>query len=249
MKTLERNLNNRDIKSKDLNSNKSSNELKEILSQTPQSNIAPQIQFEADYLKEMGVNVNKKIEEITNLQTDIVSISLIKDIITNELKTNYIKKLDSLDNRVKALNSNYTTIEQRLNFIEREKEKLKILRSSSKVNKNNTIIEPKCVNRGSCSTCLQDPSCVWCNTSNKCVLGDMYGSLDGSCSDFKYATCNISCNYKTCSECLSDINCGWCESSKRCIEGSSTAPISSTCSDNYIHKLKGRCGTHSNFLK
>ena len=98
-------------------------------------------------------------------------------------------------NSIKKLNENITN---KLFLVENEKIKTGISRANkSKPYKNNLIsIEPNCINKNSCRTCLEDPKCIWCRKSQRCLIGDSSGSFDGSCSaeaDFSYLQCKNDC--------------------------------------------------------
>ena len=92
---------------------------------------------------------------------------------------------------LKKLTENITS---KLFLMENEKVKTGISRANRiKPYKHRlTTIEPNCINRNSCKTCLADPKCIWCQKSQNCLVGDSSGSFDGTCSkqgDFSYIKC------------------------------------------------------------
>ena len=137
-------------------------------------------------------------------------------------------------------------------MVENEKIKTGISRANKIPYKNNLFsLEPNCFNRNSCRTCLEDPKCIWCQKSNKCMIGDSSGSFDGGCSkegEFSYQQCPSNNCYKneSCGDCIKNFKCGWCRTVNKCVEGNSERSIGVYCPNNYIHMLNyGRCVVHS----
>jgi hypothetical protein len=47
-----------------------------------------------------------------------------------------------------------------------------------------------CPLRQNCSDCLANPRCGWCESSQKCVDGDIIGPFDGTgCRQYHYTEC------------------------------------------------------------
>ena len=134
-------------------------------------------------------------------------------------------------------------LQNKLFIIENEKKKTSIANEPT----NSFSLEPKCVNRNNCITCLEDPSCVWCSTNESCLIGDENGPLNGSCfRGFKYSYCNDSCfKHTSCSSCIEDTGCGWCGVFNKCIEGTARGSVGIICSNGYVNKAaQGRCSSH-----
>ena len=71
----------------------------------------------------------------------------------------------------------------------------------------------KCGNRLSCSICLENEECVWCPLEQKCVKGNMSGSLDETCKIFyEFGQCSsIECKLlENCENCIKHSECSWC---------------------------------------
>lgn len=209
------------------------------------------MQMQISSEKNLREEIEEEIKDISNSHRRI-------DEIYRQIQTNYEERLDSLFTILPQLQKSDEKNKQRMFILEKEKEKEGFFRKNLKNNVFNSqkanVIEPQCVNRNSCRVCLEDPSCIWCKSSNKCMLGDSSGSIDGSCNGndlFFYSSCPLTeskCGFKkTCTDCIQNKLCGWCEVNSICIEGTISKPIGLLCPDkNYFHLNKqGRCSSHS----
>ena len=136
---------------------------------------------------------------------------ITKNYEISEIVKNMSNKIDKHEKDISQVLKDNENIKQRVFILEKQNEKEKISRNLAKIGKNtNTqVLEPDCVNRISCSVCLEDPKCVWCNMSKRCTLGDMSGPYDGSCPDlYSYTSCSENtCDInKTCTECIQMLN-------------------------------------------
>ncbi len=178
-------------------------------------------------------------------------------MIYQNLDNNYLKNFEFIKSKVNSLKTLHENITSKLYLIENEKIKTGISRASKTKPYKMTLttIEPNCINKISCRTCLTDPKCVWCNNSNRCVIGDASGAFDGTCSEpntFNYLQCpkNKCFLHTSCGECIKDLNCGWCKTFNKCIEGNHEKSIGLFCPVDYIHMLNyGRCVDHKKKLK
>jgi hypothetical protein len=244
-------------KLKEENSNGGSNgnvikEVKSILSGMSEfKGLLHQVEMSNIQEKEMKREFIDKLDQISTSQKKI-------DEVYNDLNLNYKEKFNSLLNNVNKIQNQDEKIKQKLFFIEKEKEKTSMtrkLKKEGKFNQHGTLIEPSCVNRNSCRTCLEDSQCVWCAKTRQCVQGDIYGPYDGRCNkqgEFSYSKCepNFCEQFSNCTQCIENVSCGWCSKTNSCMDGNERQPIGLLCpSKEYFHKMKqGRCGAHSSYF-
>lgn len=199
--------------------------------------------------KQLKEEFNEKMKDLTQSQMRV-------DQIYRDLKSTYKNRLDVLKNKVERMEKDEVSLRQKIQIIQKENDKVSMMRkemtNGSAFIKKASLIEPECVNRGSCRTCLQNPKCIWCGKNNKCMLGDISGAYDGSCNsgeDFQFSSCekkSFCNNFKTCTECLGNLSCGWCGELNMCLEGTYKSPIGVSCENSYFHQLaQGRCSAHS----
>jgi hypothetical protein len=173
----------------------------------------------------------------------------------------YVDRFDEIVRKVSGLEKMDKILKQRLTIVEKESEKTGRTRSQIKQHGTfsisssfNTILEPNCINRKNCRTCLEDSKCIWCDKSQKCKLGDISGTYDGSCSkhgEFHYSSCqneSFCNNFSNCTDCINNASCGWCGELNSCVEGGYKSPIGMMCVNGYVHKFaEGRCSIHSKY--
>lgn len=203
-----------------------------------------QIELQIAREKELRQEVNSKLKEIDDSERRI-------DKIYNDINYSVKQKVNDLEGKYKQIEAKNYDFSQRLFVLEKEKEKEQLKRNTQKLmNYDITTIEPDCINRNSCSVCLEDPKCVWCSIEKRCKSGDMSGPYDGSCMDsFTYSTCFQSecIKFSTCAECIQTEHCGWCERDSKCVDGNDRGPIGLSCKSKFIH-ISGyeRCSHISN---
>lgn len=73
-----------------------------------------------------------------------------------------------------------------------------------------------------CEVCTSDPACVWCASTNQCMLGDETGVFGFVCEEFDYESCAVvGCErIADCSGCVNTPGCGWCGDTWECMTGS-----------------------------
>lgn len=227
-------------------------EVKGILSGMSEFNgLLHQVEMSNIQEKEMKSEFIDKLNQISTSQKNI-------DDVYTDLKENYKEKFSTILNKISQIQNQEEQIRQKLFFIEKEKEKTSLSRKFKKeadFTQHGTMIEPSCVNRDSCRTCLEDSQCVWCAKSRQCVQGDIYGPYDGRCNkqgEFNYSNCepNFCEKFSNCAQCLENVSCGWCSKTNSCMDGNERQSIGLLCpSKEYFHKMKqGRCGPHSSYL-
>jgi len=91
-----------------------------------------------------------------------------------------------------------------------------------------------CSVRTDCSSCVADPKCGWCRSSQTC-MNTLDGKVPaGNCShaDFSHLYCKShTCEqHKNCYECMSDPECGLCAATGACQKGGLTGPETGSCS-------------------
>jgi hypothetical protein len=228
-------------------------EIKTVLKGMSQFNgLLHQVEMNNLEEKHLKIEFSDKMKEISDSQKHFNDIYL-------DINQNYKEKLKSISSQIHEIEVKNKEIKDKLMTLEVERDKTSKSRKlkSEGIKKSPQIIEPKCINRNSCRTCLEDSECVWCSKLKKCVLGDMSGAYDGKCNgrnEFNYSKCdneNFCGKFETCTECLVNVNCGWCAVTNLCVEGTERSPLGDNYScpiSNYFHKMKqGRCSSHSNF--
>lgn len=95
-----------------------------------------------------------------------------------------------------------------------------------------TGVAAQCDTSTTCSSCIAQGSCGWCEGS--CVQGTGDGSNNGACSsvdnNWYWTTCpSVSqCQQQTsCSDCTSQSNCGWCNG--ECLDGTNAGSNNEEC--------------------
>ena len=217
-----------------------------------------QIKLQIEREKDIRAEVRDKIKEVQETESKL-------NTMFNNLEINYVNKIDDIALKLDQIEITNKNLKKKILEIEEKNQKEQLTRQMLNVGiidndkkerlidkeiKKPKIIEPKCVNRGSCRVCLEDPDCLWCKTDNTCKYGDTSGPFDGSCSKFSFQNCDATeCTGNfTCEECISNEQCGWCGSTGICSEGGKFSPIGIVCPDNYIHMFKqSRCKTHEQY--
>ena len=202
-------------------------------------------------------NHNKKKEIIAQLTKNKIynisqSFNSLKQSMNN-ITSNYLPLIsnisDSLslitfnnENAISLLKKTKIDLQKKLS---QSKEDISSRMNSFILYDNKTLLESECENRNSCSTCLENQKCIWCNSLHTCLLGDSNGDYYNKCNnDFSSTKCesiNGNCDkYKTCSECLINPLCGWCGESNTCTQGNSNSAIGYQCNSTLYYHLYGK---------
>ena len=202
-------------------------------------------------------NHNKKKEIIAQLTKNKIynisqSFNSLKQSMNN-ITSNYLPLISNISDSLSLITTNN---ENAISLLKKTKIDLKKKLSQSKEDissrmnsfilyDNKTLLESECENRNSCSTCLENQKCIWCNSLHTCLLGDSNGDYYNKCNnDFSSTKCesiNGNCDkYKTCSECLINPLCGWCGESNTCTQGNSNSAIGYQCNSTLYYHLYGK---------
>jgi hypothetical protein len=170
-------------------------EAKKIIAQFPQLNeLKNNISTLTNSLGEYVVNLTNKYE-IYNEQNEH-EINKINLIILEQLQT-------QLEAELQTFQKNIQTEQSKI-----EKFDLELEKYTNKLPQKTSI----CSILTDCNSCVADPHCGWCASSNQCVEGNEFSSTFGKCSFYNFNKCskNSNCEYNNCNECLADPGCGWC---------------------------------------
>jgi hypothetical protein len=170
-------------------------EAQKMIKQFPELNeLKKNISTLTTSLGEYVVNLTNKYE-IYNKQNEH-EINKINLIILQQLQTQLEGELQNIQKSIK------TEKEKVENF------DLELEDFSNKLPQKSSI----CNMLTTCSSCVADPHCGWCASSNQCIEGDEHSSIFGKCSFYNFNKCseNSDCNYNDCNDCLGDAGCGWC---------------------------------------
>lgn len=241
--------------------------LKEVLQKNLEyHSFYEQIQLQIEREKSLRNEVKEKLGDLNKVEFKLESIF-------RDMEVNYAHRIETFMNRLDRVETTNKNLRQKILEIEEKNQKeqlgrqmknlgisndpLKKIRdkdslTNKQINPFNSdiktsFLEPKCINRGSCRLCLEDPECVYCESNNTCKEGDSSGAFDGSCDKFKFNNCGAEeCKkIESCEECISNVKCGWCGDTDRCSEGGQFSMIGSVCTGNYYHLFKqGRCKSH-----
>eukprot|EP00003_Mantamonas_plastica_P023280 TRINITY_DN415_c0_g1_i6.p1 TRINITY_DN415_c0_g1~~TRINITY_DN415_c0_g1_i6.p1 ORF type:complete len:2553 (+),score=831.25 TRINITY_DN415_c0_g1_i6:506-8164(+) len=105
-------------------------------------------------------------------------------------------------------------------------------RAKSPVLEGNWGTGPTC-NFTSCSACLTNSSCGWCESTRTCYPGDTTGPfslLEVTCPVWSKTKCTDCHERTTCNNCTSNSDCGWCPATRACFHGNNTTPHYQSCS-------------------
>jgi hypothetical protein len=101
-----------------------------------------------------------------------------------------------------------------------------------------------CQNLQICSTCVANPQCGWCSSSNSCVEGNQNGPLKSNCPVYDYEKCSDSSDcstYTKCSECIKNVGCGWCNdmniNTQICLKKSEGEGENPLCNAAHFHHI------------
>jgi hypothetical protein len=239
--------------------------LKEVLQKNLEyHSFYQQIQLQVERERSLREEVKEKLADLNKVENKLESIF-------RDMEVNYAHRIEIFMNRLDKVETTNKNLREKILEIEDKSQKeqiarqmknlgmaddpIKKSRDNDAVNQVNpfnlqiktSFFEPKCINRGSCRLCLEDPECVFCESSNSCKEGDSSGAFDGSCDKFKFTSCDSEecLRIENCEECISNAKCGWCGDSNKCSEGGKFSMIGGICSGNYIHLFKqGRCRSH-----
>ncbi|KAK3588362.1 hypothetical protein CHS0354_005627 [Potamilus streckersoni] len=97
----------------------------------------------------------------------------------------------------------------------------------------------ECHSRKSCSDCIMEKKCAWCENLHTCLPFSDYVSrhLYGQCTEWidnegsQLPSCRNCSMYDTCDRCIKQFNCGWCANEDnptygRCVDGDFSGPDS-----------------------
>jgi hypothetical protein len=170
-------------------------EAQKIITQFPElSELKKNISTLTSSLGEYVTNLTNRYQ-IYNKQNEH-EINKINLIILQQLQTQLEAELIDIQKGIKAEN-----LKIELYNIELEK-------YTNQLPQKNSI----CNMLTSCGSCVANPYCGWCSSTNQCVEGDEHSSIYGQCPFYDYNKCseNSNCEYNSCKECLADAGCGWC---------------------------------------
>lgn len=97
-----------------------------------------------------------------------------------------------------------------------------------------------------CRECVARSGCGWCDSTDSCHVGGMFGPDEGECDDWDTVswTCDntdVCSVHETCEDCTADADCGWCEATRSCHTGGAAGPDTGGCEDAWIFE-PGSCG-------
>ncbi len=153
--------------------------------------VVEQTKLQMERQKDLRSVLDSKVREI------VESEKRVKDVY-NKIQVEYKSFLDGLNKDLENLEKSNQDVKTRLFLLEKGAEKEKTIKKFNSDGGNQTnggnhgfLVDSDCLNRNSCSVCLEDPKCVWCSISKNCVRGTSAGPLDGSCKNsFQYSYCS-----------------------------------------------------------
>lgn len=164
---------------------------------------------------------------------------------------------DDLRNRLKDLERREADLRRRWGILKQQLEALRKERQALEDEKrvtndvNKTVVKDstskfcpgECRQFTDCGTCVDNPKCGWCRTSQSCMNVVDGGAPVGNCSkaDFSHLYCKSEMceEHRSCRSCMADPDCGRCATNGQCGRGDITGPAQGTCSSwNYAAPLR-----------
>jgi len=146
--------------------------------------------------------INHRLVQEKELRDAILQrIKTVNHIALNTKKTKETLQIEFID-RIDEMITNVTKLED---VNRRIKDGLYLIENNiTSIGENPVEIlkkiarkeEKKCIDRASCTLCLEDTECIWCGLTNQCVQGNINGSYDQSCKESFFA---LKCVDRICS--------------------------------------------------